>query len=207
MRRSFFGILFAVLAAAATAQGVSAPSPDRQPPNSGAHTDQGGPARARDPKDQPRPIPAARPTPIVSMTSLDYALPKLSDDERAFALTDGYVYTIGPMRFLHKGQEIDELSFMSAIGMDSYVESMKMFKKWNTVWIAATCALAAGLAAEFILSDDGSGSITSFEWGTTIALCVSFTGGSIHYMARPRLPYFQTLAYKVNEANRKLMSE
>jgi hypothetical protein len=194
MRASLLGLLLVALAATATAQGFQGPGDD------GRLGDQPRP----NPKPEPRPAPLPA---VISMTSLDYALPKLTDEERAFALTDGYIYTVGPTRFMYKGQGIDEPAFMRAIGMDSYADSMKSFETWNTAWIAAACALAAGLTTEFLIPKGTTETITGLEIGTAIGLCISFTGGSIHYLQKPSRPYFQSVAYRANETNRRLLAE
>jgi hypothetical protein len=200
MRRFLVVVVLVAVAAAASAQNGPGPGGDnRRMPQDGLQRPMQTP--------MPTPLPEPRPAPRVqSLSSLDYALPKLSDEERAFALTEGYVCTVGPTRFLCKGQDIDELAFMHALGLDTYVASVKSYRRWNGAWIAASCLMVAGLTAEFIVAESTGAAPSGLEICTAIGLGVSITGGSINYLQKPRPPYFQSLAYQANEANRKLMA-
>jgi len=149
-----------------------------------------------------RPIPLLM---VRSLSSLDYAVPTLTAEERAFVLSEGYICTVGPTRFLYKGEQIDELAFMQAVGMLSYASSLANYRSWNTAWISATCLSAISLVAEFLTLDQSQRTAAGLETGTALALSVSIGGGSLNYLRKPERPYFESLAYKVNETNRKLI--
>jgi hypothetical protein len=145
-----------------------------------------------------------------TISSLDYSSPALTDEEKKFAVVNGYVCTENPRRFYYQGMEIGEAAFMKAIGLGDYADQLTAFKKRNAAWSWAMLATSLGTAVLLPYAmPNGSGNyvmpIACASFG--LGFVVSTTGAVINSSTRPSRLDFRAIAYRANDLNRELMKK
>jgi hypothetical protein len=146
--------------------------------------------------------------------SLDNAIPSLTDAERDFAISQGYMFTTKPMRWYIGGSPASERIFMNSIGFLSYAKTLEEYENANSTWLAVFLASLGAMTVSTIGWAGSGSSLNSSTsiWpylsiGTGIVAGVSMYGTLISVLVQPQRPSFNIIALRANQKNRELASQ
>jgi hypothetical protein len=145
-----------------------------------------------------------------ALSSLDLASPALSEEERKFAILDGYVCTEWPSRYFYKSRPVSDLAFLQAVGYEDFVSSMKSYRKRQEAW--GLGMFVSGIATFALLPFATDPNCPTIALPISCAACglgfaATTIGELFNSATRPEAPGFEAVAYRANDLNRELMNK